>query len=146
MKRILAIAVFFACLGAVAALAAADKPSGPGPMIINVDSVMGAYIDPRVPLREEIPLGQLDTASARLLQIQHELTKRTHADHDEIFLLVRGKGDFYLGDQMRTLRRMDMVFVPRGTPHSFINTGGGSAGMIVFCTPPYDAKDQITGK
>lgn len=140
MKRLLAVALLSASLGVVAALAASR---GPGPLVINVESIMGQQTDPRAERIKNVPLGATESSSARLVMVHDAIEPHYHAEHDEIVLLLRGKGDLRLGDQSRELRRGDVVFIPRGTPHSFVSTGGGFAGALSVMSPPYDGKDML---
>jgi len=143
MKKLIAVAVLSASVGALATLAALGAPQGPGPLVISVERLMGEQIDPKAPRVNNVLLGATQTANARLVMVSDALEPHYHAEHDEIVMILRGKGDLRLGDITREIGRGDVVFIPRGTPHSFVNTGGGFAGALSFMSPPYDGKDMV---
>jgi quercetin dioxygenase-like cupin family protein len=48
----------------------------------------------------------------------HGIPLHIHKDHDEIIQLLEGEGEVVIGDQKRILKRGDVFFVPKGTPHA----------------------------
>jgi mannose-6-phosphate isomerase-like protein (cupin superfamily) len=58
-----------------------------------------------------------------------------HPDFDEIFYVIDGTLAFRLGDQAHDAGPGTVVFVPRGTPHTFANTTSAPARSLVLCTP-----------
>jgi quercetin dioxygenase-like cupin family protein len=40
------------------------------------------------------------------------------------------------------MRAGDVAFVPRGTPHHFVNQGRKPAAALVSFSPPFDGPDQ----
>jgi mannose-6-phosphate isomerase-like protein (cupin superfamily) len=43
--------------------------------------------------------------------------------YDEVFIVHEGEGSFRSGDQERQVAAGNVVIVPAGTPHGFVNTG-----------------------
>ena len=41
-----------------------------------------------------------------------------HRYHDEVLKILEGEGEVVLGDESRKLKKGDVIFVPRGTPHA----------------------------
>jgi quercetin dioxygenase-like cupin family protein len=59
----------------------------------------------------------------------------THAVEDESWYVLEGSFRFRLGDQIHGAPAGSFVFVPRGTPHCFQNTGADPARILVIFTP-----------
>ena len=58
-----------------------------------------------------------------------------HADEDEAWYVLEGSLRFRLGDALNAASAGSFVFVPRGTPHCFQNSGSAPARIIVMFTP-----------
>jgi mannose-6-phosphate isomerase-like protein (cupin superfamily) len=58
-----------------------------------------------------------------------------HHREDETFYLVEGNLEIRLGDQTVSAAAGDFVNIPKGTPHSFVNSGQISARMIATFVP-----------
>ena len=58
-----------------------------------------------------------------------------HLAEDELFYVFEGSVSFTMDGQSREVGAGESVFVPKGTAHSYANTGGGSARMIAIYTP-----------
>ena len=41
-----------------------------------------------------------------------------HRYHDEVILILEGEGEVVLGDERRILKKGDVFFIPKGTPHT----------------------------
>lgn len=57
-----------------------------------------------------------------------------HAREDEIFILLKGSGIFWAGDQRYELSEGGVVFLPRNVPHAYRFTSE-TVDTIVVCTP-----------
>ncbi len=58
-----------------------------------------------------------------------------HPTYDETFIICQGHYDFQLGEKMIKLGPGDTVFVPRGTPHSFICAGPEVGRQLIISSP-----------
>ena len=58
-----------------------------------------------------------------------------HPTYDEAFIICEGNYDFQLGEKRLTLGPGDTVFVPRGTPHSFICIGPEVGRQLIISSP-----------
>jgi quercetin dioxygenase-like cupin family protein len=146
MKRPVVVAAVIAFLGlmTLAFVSYAQKEAaGPGPFVINVESIMGAQLNPETEPLHEVQAGQTGTSTARVLMVHDSLAPHLHADHDEIILMLRGKGDLTLAGRSREVRRGDLIFLPKGTVHSFVSTTNGYSGLLSIVSPAYDGKDEI---
>lgn len=58
-----------------------------------------------------------------------------HYDADEIFTVVSGAYEFVCGETVIEAAAGDVVLVPRGTPHTFVNCGTGPGHLLVTMRP-----------
>jgi quercetin dioxygenase-like cupin family protein len=58
-----------------------------------------------------------------------------HHDFDETFYVIEGELTFRLHDDTVIARPGDVVFAPRGVPHTFANLGEAPARQLIVCTP-----------
>jgi mannose-6-phosphate isomerase-like protein (cupin superfamily) len=58
-----------------------------------------------------------------------------HRANDEFFYVVSGEFKFKLGDRMVSAPARSVVFVPRGTAHTFKNVGTKPGVLLVGATP-----------
>ena len=58
-----------------------------------------------------------------------------HRGEDEFFYVVSGEFKFKLGDRIVSAPARSIVFVPRGTAHTFENIGSDSGVLLVGVTP-----------
>jgi mannose-6-phosphate isomerase-like protein (cupin superfamily) len=52
--------------------------------------------------------------------------------YQEIFVVESGLATFTLGDQTTTVNGGNVVLVPSGTPHKFVNSGAGTLELIAI--------------
>jgi mannose-6-phosphate isomerase-like protein (cupin superfamily) len=58
-----------------------------------------------------------------------------HVATEEAFYLVEGELSFTLGDRTSPLASGEIVFVPRGVAHTFMNTGNIPAHLLIAVSP-----------
>ena len=58
-----------------------------------------------------------------------------HPTYDETFIICEGHYDFCLDGKPLKLGPGDVVFVPRGTPHSFVSMGPQIGRQIIISSP-----------
>jgi mannose-6-phosphate isomerase-like protein (cupin superfamily) len=58
-----------------------------------------------------------------------------HHDFDETFYVLAGELTFQLRDERIKVGPGQMVFAPRGVPHTFANFGDEPAHQLIICTP-----------
>jgi mannose-6-phosphate isomerase-like protein (cupin superfamily) len=58
-----------------------------------------------------------------------------HQTEDEFFYVVKGEFKLRLGDRTFTAPAQSVMFVPRGTPHTFQNVGTEPGVILVGVTP-----------
>jgi quercetin dioxygenase-like cupin family protein len=57
-----------------------------------------------------------------------------HHDEDEMFVLLRGEGLFWVGDERHEVGEGGAVFLPRDVPHAYCFTSP-EADLLTICTP-----------
>ncbi len=75
------------------------------------------------------------TAFEQVIAPQDGPPLHTHGGEDEAFYVIAGRFRFRLGDEVAYADEGSFVFVPRGTPHCFQNTGDGPARILAVFTP-----------
>lgn len=58
-----------------------------------------------------------------------------HATYDETFIICEGRYEFQLDEKVLSLGPGDVVFVPRGTPHSFVSMGPEVGRQQIISSP-----------
>ena len=58
-----------------------------------------------------------------------------HHDAEEVFHIRSGRYRFHCAGQVTEAGDGDMVVVPRGAPHTYLNVGSGTGRMIVTMRP-----------
>lgn len=69
-------------------------------------------------------------------------------DQEEVYFIVKGKGQFCLGEELENIREMQAVHVPSGVFHQLTNIGDDPLVMIYCYGPAGDVdhwKQELTG-
>jgi quercetin dioxygenase-like cupin family protein len=61
--------------------------------------------------------------------------RHRHPTYDETFIICAGRYEFELDQEMLNLSPGDVVFVPRGTPHSFMRIGPEVGRQLIISSP-----------
>jgi len=88
-------------------------------------------------------LGQGPSVSHHILQIRDRESPHLHRAHDGTVMMISGHGYLILGDKRIELSAGDIVYVPRGTVHYYVNTGFEPTIAFVVFSPPFDGKDTV---
>ncbi len=100
-----------------------------------------------------VPVGAIATTSYAIVQVRTRERAHLHADHDLTVHVLRGTGWIVLlsapsgsmfSGTAHPLGPGDLVSIPRGTIHWFVNTGREPAVALACFTPPYDGRDLET--
>lgn len=59
---------------------------------------------------------------------RHE--RHRHRNCDEFFVILKGRGEIYTPDGREPAAAGDVVYIPRGHWHGFVNTGGEEAVLV----------------
>ena len=66
-----------------------------------------------------------------------------HVEHTENVIILEGEGEMTLGDKKFKVKKGDIVFIPKGTPHSLTVTSAIPVKVLSVQSPFFDGKDRI---
>ena len=90
-------------------------------------------------------IGTLNGQAVKLSKLEGELVWHSHAEEDELFLVLEGSLTIQLRDREIHLEKGEMFIVPRGVEHNPV----ASTGASVLLFEPMDTKhtgDVITDR
>jgi quercetin dioxygenase-like cupin family protein len=91
-------------------------------------------------------LGQGQGASHHVVQIRDRESPHIHKAHDLTVIMVRGRGFLIMDARRITLAAGDIVHIPRGAPHYYVNTDLEPTVAFIIFAPPFDGRDNIPVK
>jgi mannose-6-phosphate isomerase-like protein (cupin superfamily) len=65
--------------------------------------------------------------------------RHRHLTQEQVYVIIRGRGQMLLGDEGREVSEGTMVFVPPGTEHAISNTSSGLLVYVSATSPPFAA-------
>jgi mannose-6-phosphate isomerase-like protein (cupin superfamily) len=72
-----------------------------------------------------------------------EIGEEVHEDVDQILTFVSGVGEARVGGQSRKVQQGDLVCVPAGTQHNFVNSGPNPLVLYTVYGPPEHADGAV---
>ena len=72
-----------------------------------------------------------------------EIGEEVHHGVDQILFLVEGEGQAILEGETTPFKKHDVVFVPAGTKHNFVNTGDEDLKLYTVYSPPEHAYGTV---
>ncbi|WP_024287529.1 cupin domain-containing protein [Cellulomonas sp. KRMCY2] len=72
-----------------------------------------------------------------------EIGEEVHEDTDQILTFVSGIGEAVVSGQTRKVVAGDLVAVPAGRTHNFLNTGENPLILYTVYGPPHHAADAV---
>jgi mannose-6-phosphate isomerase-like protein (cupin superfamily) len=88
-------------------------------------------------------LGGDSLSSCFVILIKQQVKLHKHAYHSETVTVLEGEGNMQLGDKNFVVKKGDVVFIPRNTPHAVISTGSVALKVISSQSPRFDGTDRI---
>ena len=64
-------------------------------------------------------------------------------DHEELVIVLEGEGDFQVGEETRTVRAGDFIFVPRDTVHGTVATRVAPLSYVSMISPRIDLQKDV---
>jgi quercetin dioxygenase-like cupin family protein len=86
-------------------------------------------------------LGRSQSASQHVVQIRDREVPHVHKVHDATVTMLRGEGYLILGKNRINLKAGDVVHIPRGVSHYFVNTASQPTVALAVYSPAFDGKD-----
>jgi mannose-6-phosphate isomerase-like protein (cupin superfamily) len=81
--------------------------------------------------------------SSFCITIKKEVKAHKHASHSEHVIVIEGEGSMKLADKTFTIKKGDVVFVPKNIIHSVKTTSKIPLKVISVQAPLFDGKDRI---
>lgn len=72
-----------------------------------------------------------------------DIGEEVHEDVDQVLVFVDGAGEAVLNGQRRAVKADELVAVPAGTRHNFINTGSKPLKLFTIYSPPEEAPGTV---
>lgn len=72
-----------------------------------------------------------------------EIGEEVHEDTDQILTFVSGTGEAVVAGETRKVVQGDLVAVPAGTRHNFLNTGANPLVLYTVYSPPEHAEGTV---
>jgi mannose-6-phosphate isomerase-like protein (cupin superfamily) len=70
------------------------------------------------------------------IKVGEDIGMETHGDVDQILYFVEGECEATLNGETRSLVEHDIVYVPAGTEHNFVNSGQTDLKLFTVYAPP----------
>ena len=72
-----------------------------------------------------------------------EIGEEVHEGIDQLLLFVEGDGEAVIEGERAPVARNQLVVVPAGTRHNFVNTGAGPLRLVTVYAPPEHAPGTV---
>jgi mannose-6-phosphate isomerase-like protein (cupin superfamily) len=72
-----------------------------------------------------------------------EIGEEVHEENDQVLTFVSGTGRAEVGAETREVKQGDLVVVPAGTRHNFLNTGPNPLVLYTVYGPPDHADGTV---
>ena len=66
-----------------------------------------------------------------------------HLSAEEIYYILRGKGEMRIGEEAREVGAGDAIAIAPGAVHEITNTGGDVLVFLCCCAPGYEHNDTV---
>ena len=93
--------------------------------------------------RREIATGQHSQIVAMTIPPGEEIGEEVHPGNDQLLVFVDGQAEAVLDGRTSTVTPNDLVLVPAGTRHNFINTGNEPLRLVTVYAPPEHAPGTV---
>jgi mannose-6-phosphate isomerase-like protein (cupin superfamily) len=93
--------------------------------------------------RREIATGEHSQIVAMTIPPGGEIGEEVHQENDQLLVFVDGQADAVLEGKTTQVTPNDLVMVPAGTRHNFINTGSSPLRLVTVYAPPEHAPGTV---
>ena len=88
-----------------------------------------------------VNLGRSQSASQHIVQIRDREVPHLRKPHDATVTMMRGQGYLIPGQKRIDLKTGDVIHIPRGAPHYYVNTASEPTVAFLVYAPAFDGKD-----
>jgi mannose-6-phosphate isomerase-like protein (cupin superfamily) len=78
-----------------------------------------------------------------IIFIKKEVKLHKHNHHTENVIVLEGEGIMQLGDKKFKIKKGDIIFIPKGTPHSVVVTSKKIMKVVSVQSPYFDGTDRV---
>ena len=78
-----------------------------------------------------------------VIYIKKQVKLHKHITHTETVVILEGEGEMTVGDKKFKIKKGDIVFIPKGTPHSLVVTSSIPVKVLSTQSPFFDGKDRV---
>ncbi len=82
-------------------------------------------------------------ASAAYFEVIGKHGKVKNIKSDRIYFVLDGKGEFIIDEKSISVKKTDVVIVPKNTPYDYRATGGTTLKLFLVHFPAFDAEADI---
>ena len=82
-------------------------------------------------------------ATSFCILIKKEVKAHKHLYHSEHVFVLEGEGRMRLGDSTFTIKKGDLVFIPKTRVHAVVRTGKIPLKVLSVQAPYFDGKDRV---
>ncbi len=101
--------------------------------------VKEAKFDPEVGIAiSKLAEGENASVHVAIVNPGVKLKDHYHKFRDEIYVILKGKGEIRLNDRYIEVVEGDVVLIPKGTIHSIRNIGDEVLIFLFMSSPPFD--------
>jgi mannose-6-phosphate isomerase-like protein (cupin superfamily) len=93
--------------------------------------------------RREVMTGPHSQVVLMSVEPGGEIGEEVHDDVDQVLVFVDGTGEAVLGGDSSSVEPGDLVFVPAGTRHNFVNRGDTALKLYTVYSPPEHAAGTV---
>jgi mannose-6-phosphate isomerase-like protein (cupin superfamily) len=78
-----------------------------------------------------------------IIWIKKEVKLHKHLAHSEHVVVIEGEGKMQLGEKEFMIKKGDIVFIPKNTPHKVVATSNIPLKVISIQSPEFDGTDRV---
>lgn len=82
-------------------------------------------------------------SSAFAIWVKEEVKPHKHEHHSEVVTVISGKGTMTVNGITKSIRKGDVIIIPKGTVHSVVTTSRKPLLVISVQSPKFVGKDRI---
>jgi mannose-6-phosphate isomerase-like protein (cupin superfamily) len=86
--------------------------------------------------RREVATGEHSQVVVMTIPAGGEIGEEVHEHNDQLLVFVEGEGEAILDGTTSRVTPNDLVLVPAGTRHNFVNTGEVPLRLVTVYAPP----------
>lgn len=87
-------------------------------------------------------IGSDSLASSFVIFIKKEVKKHKHVYHSEHVYVLEGEGEMLVGEKTFKIKKGDVVFIPKNTPHA-LKVTSSPVKVLSIQAPFFDGKDRV---